>query len=275
MSEYLKLETLNNRNKKLTNLHQILSYIKFLLKSSNQHGVHSPFVYDLVTKCFYDRTKYPEYDAIETYRSELLKNSTKITITDFGSGSKVFKSNERAVNAIAKTSGTSLKNSKLLFRIVRHFESASILELGTNLGIATHAMSLGNTKAQITTIEGCPSILEVAKQQFSKKSLSNISTIQGDFNTKILELNQEHWDLIFFDGHHSKDATLNYFEMLLPKAHNDSVFILDDIYWSKGMTEAWEIIKNHPQVTVTVDTFNWGMVFFRKEQAKQHFKIRV
>lgn len=237
--------------------------------------MHSPFVYDLVTKCFYDRTKYPEYEALETYRSELLKNSTKITITDFGSGSKVFKSNERALNAIAKTSGTSLKNSKLLFRIVRHFESAVILELGTNLGIAAQAMSLANPKSKITTIEGCPSILDIAKQQLFKKNRTNITFFNGDFNTEITKLTQKHWDLIFFDGHHSKEATLNYFEMLLHTAHNDSVFIFDDIYWSKGMTEAWETIKNHPQVTVTIDTFNWGLVLFRKEQAKQHFKIRV
>lgn len=41
------------------------------------------------------------------------------------------------------------------------------------------------------------------------------------------------------------------------------------------MTKAWTIIKDHPKVTVTVDTFNWGLVFFRKEQLKEHFKIRV
>lgn len=256
-------------------MHQILSYIKFLLKSKNQHGVHSPFVYDLVTQCFYDRTNYSEYKALVAYRSELLLNPEKITITDFGSGSKVFKSDERAINAIAKTSGTSLKNAKLLFRLVRYFQSPSILELGTNLGIATQAMALANPKAKITTIEGCPAILEVANRQFSKKKLSNITTVQGDFKAKIREHRQKNWDLIFFDGHHSKEATLRYFEMLLPTAHNDSVFIFDDIYWSKGMTEAWESIKKHPQVTVTVDTYNWGIVFFRKEQAKEHFKIRV
>lgn len=237
--------------------------------------MHSPFIYDLVTKCFYDRTEHPEYAALTSYRSELLQNPDKITITDFGSGSKVFKSDERAINAIAKTSGTSLKNTKLLFRIARYFQSASILELGTNLGLATHAMALANPKAEITTIEGCTAVLNVAEQQFFTKKLSNITTVQGDFKSKIQELTQENWDLIFFDGHHSKEATLSYFKMLLPTAHNDSVFIFDDIYWSKGMTEAWEIIKDHPQVTVTVDTFNWGLVFFRKEQVKEHFKIRV
>ncbi|MBA6152719.1 O-methyltransferase [Gelidibacter maritimus] len=256
-------------------MHQLLSYIKFLLKSKNQHGVHSPFVYDLVTTCFYDRKKHTEYQAIAAYRSELLQNPKKIRITDFGSGSKIFKSDERAVNAIARTSGTTLKNTKLLFRIVRYFQSPSILELGTNLGIATHAMALANPKASITTIEGCSEILNVANQQFSNKRISNVTTIQGDFTSKIQELTQDKWDLIFFDGHHSKEATLRYFEILLSKAHNDSVFIFDDIYWSKGMTEAWQIIKAHPKVTVTVDTFNWGIVFFRKEQAEEHFKIRV
>ena len=256
-------------------MYQIISFIKFLLKSSNQHGVHSPFVYDLVTKCFYDKTDFAEYEALNTYRSELLKNDNIITITDFGSGSKVFKSDKRAIKAIAKTSGTSLKNTQLLFRLIRYFQSASILELGTNLGIGTYALSLGNPEATITTIEGCAELLKVAQRQFSHRKTSNINTIQGDFKTEIQALEQKKLDFIYFDGHHSKEATLTYFELLLPNANNDSVFIFDDIYWSKGMTEAWEIIKEHPQVTVTVDTFNWGIVFFRKEQVKEHFKIRV
>ncbi|MBL7882976.1 MAG: class I SAM-dependent methyltransferase, partial [Bacteroidia bacterium] len=39
-------------------------------------------------------------------------------------------------------------------------------------------------------------------------------------------------------------------------------------------TEAWEEIKRHPKVTVTIDLFFIGLVFFRKEQAKQHFIIK-
>ncbi len=54
-----------------------------------------------------------------------------------------------------------------------------------------------------------------------------------------------------------------------------SVFIFDDIYWSKPMSEAWAIIINHPKVTVSIDTFYWGIVFFRKEQVKEHFTVRV
>ena len=218
---------------------------------------------------------HSEYEALKNYRSDLLHNRDIISITDFGSGSKVFESDKRAIKAMAKTSGTSLKNTKLLFRLIRYFQPLSVLELGTNLGIGTYALALGNPEAKITTIEGCSETLSVAQQLFSDKKVSNITIIQGRFETKIQKLEKSRWDFIFFDGHHSKAATLAYFEMLLPTAHNDSVFVFDDIYWSKDMTQAWEIIKDHPQVTVTVDLFNWGIVFFRKEQAKEHFKIRV
>lgn len=237
--------------------------------------MHSPFVYNLVTTCFYDRATYPEYKTLAAYRSELFKNSEVIHITDLGSGSKLFKSDERRIKAIAKTSGTSIKYAKLLFRIVRYFQPQQILELGTNLGIGTQALALATPQSRIATIEGCPELLKVATQNFSSSNLTNIQSLQGSFTDKIQEVSQPTWDLIFFDGHHSKEATLTYFDMLLPTAHNDSVFIFDDIYWSKGMTEAWDRIKQHPKVTVTVDTFNWGIVFFRKEQHKEHFKIRV
>uniref|UniRef100_UPI00404B6DEF hypothetical protein n=1 Tax=Flavobacterium sp. TaxID=239 RepID=UPI00404B6DEF len=39
----------------------LISYLKFLLKSTNQHGVHSPFVFDLVTKCLYQYDKKCDY----------------------------------------------------------------------------------------------------------------------------------------------------------------------------------------------------------------------
>ena len=97
----------------------------------------------------------------------------------------------------------------------------------------------------------------------------------GDFSKVIPTLASTNYDLIFFDGNHNKEATLKYFNQLLPKAHNNSIFIFDDIYWSKGMTEAWEEIKQHEKVTVSIDTFFWGIIFFRKEQAKEHFTIRV
>ena len=252
----------------------IFQYIKFLYKSTNQHGVHSPFVYDLVTQCFYDKKKYPAYKSILNYRKELIKNKSKIDVTDLGVGSSKLKSNIRSISNMAQHAGTTLYRAKLLYRLVKYFNSKEILELGTSLGIATQAMYLGNPKANITSIEGCSNLFKFSKVNFIKNKL-NTNLINKDFQKAIKDLKNNSFDLVFFDGNHNKEATLNYFETLLPTIHNDSVFIFDDIYWSKEMTEAWEIIKQHPKVSVTINTFFWGFVFFRKEQKKEHFTIRM
>ena len=253
----------------------IITYIKFWLRSTNQHGVQSPFVFDLVTKCFYDKKKRSIYTKLKAYRASLLANNTTVEVTDLGAGSQTTKSNTRVISKIAKNAGTTKQREKLFYRFVNYFQFKSILELGTSMGIATHAMHLGNPEAKITTIEGCPNISAFTKGTFKQFNLKNTEVLTGDFGKVIKPLALNKYDLIYFDGNHQKQATLDYFETLLPTATNNSVFIFDDIYWSKGMTEAWNIIKSHPKVTVSIDTFFWGIVFFRQEQAKEHFTIRV
>lgn len=255
--------------------HIVKSYLEFLWKSTNAHGVHSPFVFDLVRKCFYDRTDYPNYKILKDYRNSLLQNKNTVEVTDFGAGSRVFKSNKRAINKIAENAGISRKDAKLLFRVANYFKPENVLEIGTSLGLATSALSLGNS-SNITTLEGCLQTAKVAQSQFQKFNF-NVSSIVTEFESHLqtLNLKPKTFDLIYFDGNHSKEATLNYFELLLPTISNETVWIFDDINWSSGMEEAWEIIKNHPKVTVTIDTFQWGFVFFRKEQEKEHFIIRT
>ena len=258
-------------------LQLIKSYLKFLINSKNEHGVHSPFVFDLVSKCFYDKTKFPEYKVLKQYRNSLLANKNTIEVTDFGAGSRVFKSNIRQISKIAQTAGISPKRAELLFRIVNYFQPESILEIGTSLGIATSALSLGNTSSKIISLEGCPKTQEQAKVQFQVSNLetNNIEFVNTEFSSylKNFQLPTSNFQLIYFDGNHSKKATLDYFELLLPTITNNSVWIFDDIHWSTEMEDAWETIKKHPKVKVTIDTFQWGIVFFRAEQVKEHFII--
>ncbi|TDO71530.1 methyltransferase family protein [Flavobacterium chryseum] len=258
-------------------LFQIKSYLKFLWHSKNEHAVHSPFVFNLLTKCFYDKKQKPEYSILKNYRKSLLENKNFIEVTDFGAGSKVFKSNRRQISKIAQTAGISPKRAELLFRVSNYFKPSTILEIGTSLGLATSALALGNTNAKVTTLEGCPQTANVAINQLSKFDCNNIENVISEFGSFLVSENLQStiYNLIYFDGNHSKKATLAYFDLLLPTIDNDSVWIFDDIHWSTEMEEAWEIIKNHKKVTVTIDTFQWGFVFFRREQEKEHFIIRA
>ncbi|WJS94807.1 class I SAM-dependent methyltransferase [Flavobacterium johnsoniae] len=266
-------------------LFQIKSYLKFLWNSKNEHAVHSPFVFNLLTKCFYDKKRKPEYRILENYRKSLLKNKNFIEVTDFGAGSKVFKSNRRQISKIAQTAGISPRRAELLFRVTNYFQPETILEIGTSLGLATSALALGSrslgTKAKVITLEGCPNTAGIAKNQLNEFDCNNVENIISEFESFLVseklsrDFGTKIYNLIYFDGNHSKKATLEYFELLLPTIDNDSVWIFDDIHWSEEMEEAWETIKNHPKVKVTIDTFQWGFAFFRREQEKEHFIIRA
>lgn len=256
--------------------HSIIEYLKFITKSSNQHGVHSPFVYNLVTKCFYKKTDNRLFKSFLQIKQHAISNKTFIKVTDFGAGSKVFKSKNREVAKIAAVAGISNKKAKLLIRLIEYFKPENILEIGTSIGLGAAALKIGNRESEITTLEGCPETSKIAQELFKKNNLKEINIIVGNFKETLPKVVKEQkFNFIYFDGNHSKKATLNYFNNCLQTVNNDSVWIFDDIYWNNEMKSAWSEIKNHSKVSVTVDVFHCGIVFFRKEQEKEHFKIRL
>ena len=253
----------------------ILKYLKYYFTSSTKHDIHSPFVFELLTTVIKSKTKHKLFESIEKTRKELLCSNEEIEIADFGAGGLNENIKKKKVNCIAANSLKSLKYSELLFRLANYFKPQNILELGTSFGISTMYMALSNAK--VTTIEGCKNISEIAEKNFETCGLKNINIITGNFDSVLPEFIEkaDNLDFVFFDGNHRKEPTINYFETCLRKVDNNSVFIFDDIHWSQEMEEAWEYIKKSDKVTVTIDLFFLGLVFFRKEQAKQNFVIRL
>jgi len=252
------------------------NYLIYRIKSTNEHGVHSPFVFELLGNVIYNTTDYYAYKPIEKLREQLLNSGHNVTCIDLGAGSLKNNSSTKQIKKIARHAAKSAKYAQLLFRLVNHFQPSEILELGTSLGISTAYMAAANSNIKVTTIEGCPEIAKVAKQNFEQLELKNIEPLTGNFDAALPSVlaQKEKLDFVFFDGNHRKEPTLNYFRQCLQKATDSSIFIFDDIYWSAEMKQAWEEIKNNNRVTVTIDLFYMGIVFFRKEQVKQNFIIR-
>ncbi len=238
--------------------------------------MHSPFVYDLLLSTIYNKKNFYVYLQIEKLRTTLSLSNQKVVCVDLGAGSKVNNSSKKSVQTILSSAAKSPKYAQLLFRLVNHFQPATILELGTSLGISSAYMAAANSKSKLITIEGCEEVAKVAKESFQKLELKNIEQVVGNFDEVLPGVlkNINQLDFVFFDGNHRKAPTLKYFSQCLEKANEKSVFVFDDIYWSTEMKEAWEEIKNNEKVTVTLDLFFLGIVFFRKEQVKQNFIIR-
>ena len=255
------------------------SYFKYLLKSRGfkGHGVHSPFVFELITEVLFDKYLFYSFKQIDDYRRELKKSKEIIEVTDFGAGSHVMKSNRRKVSDIYKNSAIRAKYGEILFKLVNRYKSKTIVELGTSLGVSSLYLALPSISGRVQTIEGCAETAGVAVKGFKELILNNVTSLVGRFYDVLPGVLDETGiiDFLFIDGHHEHGATLDYFRMCKEKAGNNSIFVFDDIHWSEGMERAWEDICNDPDVTITVDLFQLGLVFFRNESKKQHFVVRI
>jgi predicted O-methyltransferase YrrM len=257
----------------------VFKYINYYLAASNGkgHGIHSPFVFDFVTKVLNDGKQYDGYEKVEDIRSRSIRDKTVLKIEDHGAGSSSSQLDQRSVSSIARHAVKSKKYGQLLYRIVKYYRPKSVVELGTSLGITTCYLSLANPDSDVLTFEGATEIGNIAKQNFGRLQLENIRPIDGNFDYTLYPAiyNLPSVDLAFVDGNHRSKPTLNYFDCLLPKMNDHSIFIFDDIHWSLEMEQAWEQIKMNPAVRCTIDLFFIGIVFFRQEfKETQHFKIR-
>ncbi|MES2395229.1 MAG: class I SAM-dependent methyltransferase [Bacteroidota bacterium] len=237
----------------------IYNYFIYRLKAVNEHGVHSPFVFDLLMNVIYNKNEYYSFKKIEKVREEFL------------SSKKIIK-----ISRIAKLDTLPSKYSQLLFRLVNHFMPPKIIEIGTSFGTSTAYMASANSKNSIITIEKDEEIAEIAKQNFKQLKLKNIEQRSGNIESILKTIVTSDQNLVFvcFDGHHCKQDLLNYFYLCIEKATEESVFVFENMYLSPELKEAWNEIKNDNRVTVTLDLFFMGLVFFRKTQMKQHFVIK-
>lgn len=268
----------------MLNSHLVKSWFRYMLTARNRHGLHSPFIYKLADQVIYDRKASPDYEIVEKQRGRLLNDERSIRITDLGAGSQYGNRKEKKVAALARTALKSPRLAQLIYRLARYVcqnappdHRPTVLELGTCLGITTAYLARACPSARVITIEGCPETATLARQLFAgAPETARIESLTGNFDTVLPSLLTElpSLDLLFVDGNHREAATLNYFEACLPALHEHSMIIFDDIHWSSGMESAWERIKAHPAVTVSIDLFHIGLVFFRKGQAKEHFVLR-
>ena len=261
-------------------MHQLLAYLRhWLLRSGNAHGLHSPFVFGLYTTVIHHDGQFRAYPLVEKRRQALLASEQVLAVTDFGAGSQVAGAGgrRRAVRDVARHAAKPPRLAQLLFRLVNHFQPATVLELGTSLGLTTAYLALANSRSQVITFEGCPNTAAVARETFAELSIQNVRLVEGNLDVTLpatLAALTKPLDFVFFDGNHRYEPTLRYFEACLAKAHEHSVFVLDDIHWSAEMERAWAAIKAHPAVTVTVDLYYVGLVFFRQKQPRQDFWLR-
>ena len=248
-------------------------YLEYRWKSVSANQIHSPFVFSLYNEVLHHPYLFYAFEAVESERISLLKNQQTIVYHDVGAHKRSVKT---TVAELAYKSLMPGDAGQLLFQLAAWLSAKTVIELGTCLGISTAYLALASA-GRVSTFEGIRPIGQVAELVWKNLDISSIDLIFGKIEDTLpvfLAGLQGKIDLAVIDANHTYEATMKNYEALRPHFHNDGCLVLDDIYWSPGMAQAWEEIKKKPEVTVTVDIFRMGLVFFRKESRKEDFVIR-
>jgi hypothetical protein len=149
-------------------------------------------------------------------------------------------------NPVDRSSSLSCKDYRLLFRLSKYSKPQTILIYG----------KLDNTAASYFTL-GFP-----GTNIISIHESNGLTTGSGPF------------DMVFISGDLPGNHIRDYFSQIMQHIHNDSVLIFCNIYSSKEMHEAWNEIRNHSSITLTIDLFSVGLAFCKEELTKEDFILR-
>lgn len=164
-------------------MYHIIAYIKHTITATNQYGVHSPFVYRLLTTCLYRKPTYK-----------------------------------------------GAKSENVLLKSINYFKLKNI--------------------------------------KFHEPNEHIEKRIMKEF--KVEKSEKHSYDLIYFKTPNTINTT-----DLKDKVHNGSLVFIHDIHKDKSTTQSWNSLVEDLQFNVSIDFFYCGVLFFRKEQVKEHFKIRI
>lgn len=222
-------------------------------------------------------------EKIETLRKELNLSTDEITMPDYGGGAADQEecAETRIVGQMCLTSSKPYLWTIFLLKLIRKFRPSVCLELGTCMGISASYQAAGlkmNSRGKMITLEGARSLAEIAQKNFQALGLDNIDLVVGRFQDTLDDVLKEHGpiDYAFIDGHHQEEATIAYFEQILPFLSERALLIFDDISWSEGMERAWSSIEANENIALSIDLRNMGICILEKGSTKkQSFRFRI
>ncbi len=257
----------------LKQFHAFRAYFYYWLLQEDRHAVQSPLVFDIYDGLFKNSKLSVNNDLdLEIIRIKLLGDYQILNIEDFGAGSKKLKSPKRITSNITRHSTTGRRFSQLYQYFCRMTPARQVIELGTCVGINTLYLSRA-VKGTLYTFEGSEALYRKA-QEYSKPA--NIKYIYGNIKQTLPNLLQhiDQVDFALIDATHTYEATLSYFETILPYIKSSGILAVGDIHWSQEMEAAWKEIRNHPSVSISMDFYECGILLIKEGVPKNHYVLR-
>lgn len=250
-------------------------YVWHFLHKVDEHSLQGPFAFNFVStivkgKCDVD------FSEIEAFRNKLKQSKEEISYSTYGQASGLSAKRRKKVAHIARSGISSPKRSALFFRIIKAFNLKVVVELGTSLGINTCYLARAAADGKVITFEGHGKLAKIARQTFDHLGCKNIELVNRNIDDSLPQVaaGLAKIDFAFIDANHRSDALLHYFEIFLPKIHEDSIVVVDDIRWNPDMFSGWKKICGHAEISHIFDFGDFGVLFFKENIPTQHFILQ-
>ncbi len=249
---------------------KINSLIQYYFNSDTIYRLHSPGLYDLVTKVFENKDYYYDFDLLAEVYNQLIRSDELIESTEFAmqrlqSGQKIGSFAQKALHPVEEL--------HKLYKLIKWFCPSTILEFGTCLGLSSLTMQCGAPNAKVYTVEGNSQFVQIARQIHTHVGYPQIQTIQANFEEAISNFRDKSLDCVFIDGDHTYTATHQLINKINPLLGKKSLIILDDIHWSSDMYKAWVEIRHSDFVHCSLETLRWGLLFTDPNLSPIHFNL--
>lgn len=244
------------------------AFANWLFRARTKYAAHSPFLFEFAINVLEGETP-PFCKIIEARRKGLARSAERFAYQNEGAGAS---GSYDFVATHARRSSARLAKGAFLHRFCRHHQPEYCLELGANLGVSAAHMLSGYAPAHFATVEADPRLCELARETLRGFGFRP-SVVNAKFE-EFLALDANQWDFVYLDGHHAFAPVMNMLRQLAPRMNEGGCILLDDIYWSRGMTRAWRAAQELEGVAISIDLFHAGLLVFRGGDPPAHYKLR-
>lgn len=245
-----------------------------MLRFRSGFGVHSPFVYHLITRVIGEKCAYYAFEEIELVRRQFYYREQRFPWV-VRHGRKAGAVLDKPVGEIVRREAIRPKQGALLFRLANYFQPAYILQIGASAGLATLYLTAYSKRSTCIALEQVPTLAPVARQVWEKGARTGIDLRVGEYGVLLPEALAElpRLDFVFFNRAEESGDRDALFDACARKAHTGTVMVITGIRGNRAMRDFWRSVCLRGEVTVTLDLYTLGIVLFNRKLHKRDYIV--
>lgn len=217
---------------------KIATRLLYKVRHHKGHGVHSPFVFDLINNVIEEKRSYYSYQEIQSFLDQ--NNTQKLSLK---------------------------KEDLLSFRLVNYFGAHKILEIGAGNGVNTLCLAAPSSKIECLSIETDDTKRNNLGEIY--KLFENRITLAKSFS----DIPDQKFDCIYLDLNNYNDLSEEQLMALVTNCHEKSFIVIKGIRRNKKQNQLWKCLKSNERRTAELDLFNTGILFFDKQLYRWKYQI--